>query len=149
MLAVALPATMLTIALPTLVPALHAPATDLQWFVSAYLLVVAAGVLPAGLLGDRFGRKRLLIAALVVYGIGSVLAAYSTTPVRFIAAQAVLGLGAAFVIPLGLSAIAVLFPPEERPRAVGMWAAANFVALPLGRSSAAGFWRTTGGAGSS
>jgi DHA2 family multidrug resistance protein-like MFS transporter len=131
-LAVALPATILSVALPTLAPALHADAADLQWFVSAYTLVLAAGVLPGGLLGDRFGRKKVLLIALVGYAGGSVLAATATTPGTFIAAQAVLGLGAALVIPLVLSGIAVLFTAEERPRAVGIWAAANFVALPLG-----------------
>jgi EmrB/QacA subfamily drug resistance transporter len=131
-LAVALPATILSVALPTLAPALHADAADLQWFVSAYTLVLAAGVLPGGLLGDRFGRKKMLLVALVGYAGGSVLAALSTTAGMFIAAQAVLGLGAALVIPLVLSGIAVMFSAEERPRAVGIWAAANFVALPLG-----------------
>src|ERR1044072_2388140 len=131
-LAVALPATILSVALPTLASALHADAADLQWFVSAYTLVLAAGVLPGGLLGDRFGRKKVLLFALAGYGGGSVLAALATTPGMFIAAQAVLGLGSALVIPLALSAIAVMFSPQERPRAVGIWAAANFVALPLG-----------------
>ncbi|OLF15071.1 MFS transporter [Actinophytocola xanthii] len=131
-IAVALPVTILTVALSTLAPALHASASELQWFVSAYTLVLAAGVLPGGLLGDRFGRKRMLLVALVVYAGGSVLAALSTTPEMFIAAQAVLGLGAAMVLPLVLSALAVMFTPEERPRAVGVWSAANFIALPLG-----------------
>lgn len=131
-LAVALPATILSVALPTLASALDASAADLQWFVSAYTLVLAAGVLPGGLLGDRLGRKKMLVVALIIYGFGSVFAALAKTPEMFIAAQAVLGLGAAFVIPLVLSGIAVLFTAEERPRAVGIWAAANFVALPLG-----------------
>ncbi|GAB1512427.1 MFS transporter [Actinophytocola sp. KF-1] len=131
-LAVALPATILSVALPTLAPALGADASELQWFVSAYTLVLAAGVLPGGLLGDRFGRKKVLVLALVIYAAGSVLAAASTGPGMFVAAQAVLGLGAAFVIPLVLSGLAVMFTAEERPRAVGIWAAANFLALPLG-----------------
>jgi MFS transporter, DHA2 family, multidrug resistance protein len=131
-LAVALPATILSVALPTLAPALRASAAELQWFVSAYTLVLAAGVLPGGLLGDRFGRKKMLLIALVVYAGGSVLASTSTTPGMFITAQAVLGLGAALVVPLVLSGLAVMFTPEERPRAVGIWAAANFLALPLG-----------------
>jgi len=131
-LAVALPVTILTVALPTLAPALNASATELQWFVSAYTLVLAAGVLPGGLLGDRFGRKKMLLVALVVYAGGSVLAATSTTPGMFVTAQAVLGLGAALVVPLVLSGLAVMFTPEERPRAIGIWSAANFVALPLG-----------------
>jgi MFS transporter, DHA2 family, multidrug resistance protein len=131
-LAVALPATILSVALPTLAPALGADASELQWFVSAYTLVLAAGVLPGGLLGDRFGRKKVLVLALLIYAVGSVLASAAKNPGMFIAAQAVLGLGAAFVIPLVLSGLAVMFTPEERPRAVGIWAAANFLALPLG-----------------
>lgn len=131
-LAVALPATILSVALPTLATELDASASDLQWFVSAYTLVLAAGLLPGGLLGDRFGRKKMLLVALVVYGGGSVLAATAPSPAVFIAAQAVLGFGAALVVPLVLSGITVLFTAEERPRAVGIWAAANFLALPLG-----------------
>jgi MFS transporter, DHA2 family, multidrug resistance protein len=131
-LAVALPATILSVALPTLADQLHADAAELQWFVSAYTLVLAAGVLPGGLLGDRFGRKRMLVVALLIYAGGSVLAAAANGPGMFIAAQAVLGLGAAFVIPLVLSGLTVMFTPEERPRAVGIWSVANFLALPLG-----------------
>jgi DHA2 family multidrug resistance protein-like MFS transporter len=131
-LAVALPATILSVALPTLADALHATASELQWFVSAFTLVLAAGVLPGGLLGDRFGRKKMLVIALLIYAAGSVLAAVAPNPGVFIAAQAVLGLGAAFVIPLVLSGITVMFTPEERPRAVGIWSVANFLALPLG-----------------
>jgi EmrB/QacA subfamily drug resistance transporter len=131
-LAVALPATILSVALPTLATALGADAAELQWFVSAYTLVLAAGVLPGGLLGDRFGRKKMLVIALLIYAGGSVLAAAATGPGMFIAAQAVLGLGAAFVIPLVLSGLTMMFTPEERPRAVGIWSVANFLALPLG-----------------
>jgi DHA2 family multidrug resistance protein-like MFS transporter len=131
-LAVALPATILSVALPTLARELHASAAELQWFVSAFTLVLAAGVLPGGLLGDRFGRKKMLLIALVIYALGSVLAATATTPGLFITAQAVLGLGGAFVIPLVLSGITVMFTPEERPRAIGIWSVANFLALPLG-----------------
>jgi EmrB/QacA subfamily drug resistance transporter len=131
-LAVALPATILSVALPTLARELDASAAELQWFVSAFTLVLAAGVLPGGLLGDRFGRKKMLVVALLIYAVGSVLAAVATTPEMFIVAQAVLGLGAAFVIPLVLSGLTVMFTPEERPRAIGIWSVANFLALPLG-----------------
>ena len=60
---------MLTLALPTLSADLHASSSDLQWFIDAYSLVLAAALLPAGLLGDRLGRKRLLIGALVLFGL--------------------------------------------------------------------------------
>lgn len=131
-LAVALPATILSVALPTLARELGADAAELQWFVSAFALVLAAGVLPGGLLGDRFGRKKMLVVALLIYAAGSVLAAAAVNPGMFIAAQAVLGLGGAFVIPLVLSGLTVMFTPEERPRAIGIWSVANFLALPLG-----------------
>ncbi len=64
-------ATVLSLALPTLATDLHASTAQLQWFVDAYLLVLGATMLPAGLLGDRFGRKRLLLAALTLFGVGS------------------------------------------------------------------------------
>ncbi|TDV42607.1 MFS transporter [Actinophytocola oryzae] len=131
-LAVALPATILSVALPTLARELDASAAELQWFVSAFTLMLAAGVLPGGLLGDRFGRKKMLVVALLIYAAGSVFAAVATSPGMFIAAQAVLGLGGAFVIPLVLSGLTVMFTPEERPRAIGIWSVANFLALPLG-----------------
>lgn len=131
-LAVGLDATVLSVALPTLAVSLHAPASDLQWFFSAYTLVLAAALLPGGLLGDRFGRKKMMLGALVVFGLGSLACAYSPSAGAFIAARAVLGLSAGFMIPLSLSVVTVTFTDEERPKAVGVWAAANFLALPIG-----------------
>jgi MFS transporter, DHA2 family, multidrug resistance protein len=131
-LAVGLDGTVLSVALPTLATDLHASTADLQWFVSGYTLVLAAALLPAGLLGDRYGRKRILLGALVLFGLGSLAVAYAPSAGAFIGARVLLGLGAAAVIPLSLSVLTVLFSPQERPRAVGVWAAANFLALPLG-----------------
>ena len=131
-LAVGLDITVLSVALPTLAGALKASESDLQWFSSGYALALAAGMLPAGVLGDRFGRKRILIGALVVFGAGSVLCAYSVNAGEFIAGRVLLGIAGAAVVVMALSVLAVLFTEEERPRAVGIWAAANFVALPVG-----------------
>jgi DHA2 family multidrug resistance protein-like MFS transporter len=131
-LAVGLDATVLSVALPTLAVSLHASATDLQWFISAYTLALAAALLPGGLLGDRFGRKKVLLVALSVFGLGSLACAYSTSAGMFIAARTVLGLSAGCMIPLVLSVVAVMFADAERSRAVGIWAAANFLALPVG-----------------
>ena len=131
-LAVSLDVTVLTVALPTLAGALQATESDLQWFSSAYALVLAAGMLPAGLLGDRYGRKRVMLTSLTLFGAGSVACAASTSPAAFIAARALLGAAGAGVVVMALSAIAALIPEDQRPRAVGLWAAANFVALPLG-----------------
>ena len=131
-LAVGLDGTVLSVALPTLATDLHASTADLQWFVSAYTLVLAAAMLPAGLLGDRYGRKRVLLGALALFGAGSLACALAPSAGTFIAARALLGLGAAAIIPLALSVLTVLFTDAERPRAVGVWATANFLALPIG-----------------
>src|SRR6516164_10913542 len=131
-LAVGLDATVLSVALPTLAGSLHASATDLQWFVSAYTLALAVGLLPGGLLGDRYGRKKVMMATLAAFGLSSLACAFATSPGEFIAARVVLGLSAGFMIPLVLSIVTVMIDDDERTRAVGIWAAANFLALPIG-----------------
>jgi DHA2 family multidrug resistance protein-like MFS transporter len=131
-LAITLDVTVLTVALPTLAGALHASESQLQWFVTAYTLALVAGMLPAGLLGDRYGRRAMMTGALALFGIGSVGCAVAPGPEAFIAARVVLGLAGAALIVLALSIVTVLFDEEERPRAVGVWGAANFVGLPLG-----------------
>lgn len=131
-LAVGLDGTVLSVALPTLAGALHATETDLQWFSSGYLLVLAAAMLPVGLLGDRIGRKKVLLSSLFLFGVGSAVCAYAPTSGAFIAARFALGLAGAGIVVMNLSALTVLFTEEERPRAVGVWAAANFLALPIG-----------------
>ncbi|HET9014179.1 MAG TPA: DHA2 family efflux MFS transporter permease subunit [Thermomicrobiaceae bacterium] len=131
-LAVGLDSTVLSVALPTLATALHASESDLQWFTSGYLLVLAAAMLPAGLAGDRYGRKRVLLGSLALFGLGSAACAESPSSGAFLAARLGLGLAGAGVIVMAVSALTVLFSEEERPRAVGVWAAANFVALPVG-----------------
>src|SRR5262249_48032402 len=111
---------------------LRASAADLQWFVSAYTLGLAVGLLPGGVLGDRFGRKRVMLITLAVFGAGSLACAYAPSAAAFIAARTVLGVSAGFMLPLVLSVVTVMFTDEERPKAVGIWAAANFLALPIG-----------------
>jgi len=122
----------LSLALPTLSVDLHASTGDLQWFVDSYSLVLAAALLPAGLLGDQIGRKRLLTGALIVFGIASAACAYSTSTGELIAARAVLGLAAAVILPLALAVIPVMFTPEERPSAIGIVGGATFLGFPLG-----------------
>ncbi len=132
LLVVGLDGTVLSIALPTLSTRLHASTGQLQWFVDAYLLVLAAVLLPAGLLGDRFGRKKLLLGALVVFGLASLACAYASTAGMLIAARSVLGLSAAFLMPLSMAVLPVLFTPEERPRALGIWVTASAASFPIG-----------------
>ena len=131
-LAVGLDGTILSVALPTLAGALHASESDLQWFSSGYLLVLAASMLPAGLLGDRYGRKKVMLASLAMFGAGSAACAYAPSAGAFIAARVILGMAGAGIVVMALSALTVLFTEEERPRAVGIWAAANFLSLPIG-----------------
>jgi MFS transporter, DHA2 family, multidrug resistance protein len=131
-LAGGLDGTILSVALPTLAGALKATETDLEWFTSGYLLVLAAAMLPAGLLGDRFGRKKVLLGSLVLFGAGSIACAFSRSPGEFIAARTVLGLACSGLIVMALSSLTVLFDEAERPKAVGVWGAANFLATPIG-----------------
>jgi DHA2 family multidrug resistance protein-like MFS transporter len=131
-LVVGLDVFVLTLAIPTLSVSLHASTGDTQWFLDAYSLLLAAALLPAGLLGDRYGRKRLLAWALVLFGIASLACAYSSTTGELIAARAVLGLAAAVIIPLSLSVLPVMFTPEERPRAIAAVGGATFIGYPLG-----------------
>ena len=131
-LVVGLDLTVLNLALPTLAADLHASTGDLQWFVDAYSLVLAAALLPAGLLGDRFGRKRLLTGALVAFGGASLACAYSGSAAELIASRAVLGLAAAVILPLSLAVIPVLFTAAEMPRAIAAVGGATFLGFPIG-----------------
>lgn len=131
-LVVGIDATVLNLALPTLATSLRASTPELQWFVDAYSLAMAAMLLPAGLLGDRFGRKRLLLCALVAFSAASLASAYAPTSGWLIASRAVLGLAAAFIIPLSLSVLTVLFTDEERPKAITALVAMTIVAFPIG-----------------
>ncbi len=130
--AVGMDLTVLSVALPTLASVLKASESDLQWFSSGYALVLSAAMLPAGLLGDRYGRKKVMLFSLALFAAGSLACASSRAPAQFIAARAVLGLAGAGIIVMAMSALAVLFSEEERPKAVGIWAAANMVSFPIG-----------------
>jgi EmrB/QacA subfamily drug resistance transporter len=131
-LAVGLDTTILSVALPTLSRDLSAGTADLQWFTNAYLLVLAAGLLPAGMLGDRFGRRRLLLVALALFGAASVACAYAESSGQLIAARAALGLGSAMIMPLSAAVLTVLFDERDRGRALSVWVTASALGIPLG-----------------
>ncbi len=131
-LVVGLDLTVLNLALPTIATDLHASTSDLQWISDAYSLVLAAAILPAGLLGDRLGRKKVLLGALILFGASSAACAYATSTGELIAGRALLGVGAAAIFPLSLSVIPVLFAPEERQRAIALMASATFISFPIG-----------------
>ena len=132
LLVVGLDLTILNVALPTLATELDATTGQLQWFADAYNLVLAAALLPAGMLGDRFGRKKMLLIALALFGTASLACSFATTSGQLIAGRAALGLGAAFLMPLSMSVLPILFTAEERPRALTIWVTANSIGIPLG-----------------
>jgi len=112
----------LNVALPTLVRDLHATNAELQWIVDAYALVFAGLLLPMGALGDRFGRKGLLQGGLSAFALGALLATLATEPWQVIATRAVMGVGAAAIMPATLSIITNVFPANERSKAIAIWA---------------------------
>jgi EmrB/QacA subfamily drug resistance transporter len=132
LLVISLDNTILNVALPSIARDLGASASDLQWVVDAYMLVFAGLLLTAGSLGDRFGRRRALTAGLIVFGIGSVLAALSGDTAQLIASRALMGIGGALIMPSTLSILTAVFPAEERQRAIGAWAAVAGLGIALG-----------------
>jgi EmrB/QacA subfamily drug resistance transporter len=111
----------LNMALPSIARATGASQSQLQWIVDAYALAFAALLLPAGALGDRIGRKPVLLAGLTVFGAASLAAVFWHPASGLIALRVVMGVGAAMVMPVTLSVITTVFPPEERGKAVGTW----------------------------
>ena len=133
MLTIGLDATVLNVALPTLATELDASTSQLQWFVASYTLVLGALIIPMGSLGDRFGRKRLLLAGLAIFGASSAACAFADSAGVLIAARAFQGIGGAAMMPLSLAMLPVLFPDrEERTRAMGIWVTCSAIGLPLG-----------------
>ena len=111
------------VALPSMQTELGASGSDLQWISDSYILAFAGLLLPFGALGDRWGRKEVLLAGIVVFGVFSTLAAFSTSPGEVIRYRAITGAGAALIMPATLSIVSVVFPASERPKAVAVWAA--------------------------
>jgi EmrB/QacA subfamily drug resistance transporter len=126
--------TVLNVALPTMSrpEQLGASNTELQWIVDAYALVFAGLLFTAGALGDRFGRKGALQLGLVVFGLGSLFGALSDTSSQVIAARAIMGVGAAFVMPSTLSILTNVFPTRERAKAIAVWAGISGAGAAIG-----------------
>ena len=121
------------VALPELSKDLGADNTELQWIMDAYVVVFGGLLLVMGALGDRFGRRHALLLGLAIVGLVSALTAqYATTSEQVISARAMMGLGAALVMPATLSVIVVVFPPDERGKAVGVWVGMAGVGAPIG-----------------
>ncbi|MGW3034431.1 MFS transporter [Streptomyces sp. NPDC001178] len=132
MLTLGFDTTILNVALPTMAADLGATTGQQQWMADAYVVVFAALMLPAGLLGDRFGRRLMLIAGLAVFLAGSLAGALAGDVNWVIAARALMGVGAALVTPLALSVVPTLFARDEQPKATAIVSAASALGLPLG-----------------
>src|ERR1700693_2572948 len=124
--------TILITALPTLSARLDATTDQLQWMSAAYTLSLASFMLPAGVLGDRFGRKRLLVIGLITFGISSVVASQMTSADGLILMRVIMGASGAIVLPLVTSILPSMFAEDERPLAIGLSGAGAFIGLPLG-----------------
>jgi EmrB/QacA subfamily drug resistance transporter len=137
LLAIVIDNTVLNVALKTIAsPAdkggIGASQSALEWAINSYTLVFAGLLFTFGVVGDRIGRKRVLMAGLVLFGLGSLFSAYSHSPDQLIAARAVMGLGGAAVMPQTLSIIANVFEPHERARAIGIWTSAVGIGVAIG-----------------
>ncbi len=124
--------TIVNVALPAISEDLNASVGELQWVLDAFLVALAGLLLVGSGLADRFGRKRVFLVGMAGFGIASVLCSVAPSPLALIAARALMGAAAACVLPPALSLIAVMFPPEERAQALGVWAAVAGVGLVTG-----------------
>ena len=132
LLIIGLDNTILNVAIPTLQREFNASATSIQWMVDSYILVFAGLLLTMGALGDRFGRKRALQAGLVIFGLSSLFATYADSSAQLIAARALMGIGAALIMPSTLSILTDVFPREERGKAIGIWAGVAGLGVGIG-----------------
>ncbi|MBB6628956.1 MFS transporter [Nocardioides sp. KIGAM211] len=122
----------MTTALPVIRADLGSTVGQLSWFMNAYTLVFATFMLPAATLGDRLGRRRMMLVGLSVFTLASIASALSTTSEALIAARAVQGLGAAAIMPLSLSLLAAAVPPARRAVAIGVWGGVSGLGVALG-----------------
>lgn len=133
LLLISLDNTVLNVAIPSIVRSLGASSSQLQWMVDAYAVVFAGLLLSLGALGDRAGRKWVFMAGLAVFGGGSAFAAWSGSPDRLTLARAVMGMGAAALMPCTLSILTNVFTEErDRVRAIGIWSGTTGLGVALG-----------------
>ena len=124
--------TVLNLAIPSLMRDLGATPADVQWIIDAYILVFAGLLLTAGSLSDRYGRRRMLILGLVLFGAASLLATMAANPWQLIACRALMGIGGSLLMPSTLSLLFTVFPPEEQRKAMAGWSAVAMVGVIAG-----------------
>ncbi|MFN8016121.1 MAG: MFS transporter [Acidimicrobiia bacterium] len=122
----------LNVAIPTISQTLRASDQQLLWIIDAYTLIFAGLLLTAGTLGDRFGRRSLLQIGLTIFGLASLISAFSHSPTQLIIGRGLMGIGGAAIMPSTLSIITNVFPPKERAKAIGIWAAFAGIGVAIG-----------------
>jgi DHA2 family integral membrane protein (MFS transporter) len=132
LLIVILDNTILNVALKTIQSDLNASQSEMQWAVDSYALVFAGLLITWGVLGDRLGRRRILLLGLFLFGAMSAVCSFAGSSNQLILFRALMGIGAAAVQPQTLSIIQNVFEPRERPKAIGIWAGASGIAIALG-----------------
>jgi EmrB/QacA subfamily drug resistance transporter len=133
LLVVNLDTTILNVAMPTIVRDLHASSSDLQWIVDVYAVFFAGLLLVFGSLGDRVGRKRVFVAGLILFALGSAASAFSGSPHLLIVARGLMGMGAAAIMPSTLSILTNVFVTErDRARAIGIWSGTTGLGVAIG-----------------
>jgi len=133
LLIISLDNTVLSLALPSIAEGLGASASQLQWIVDAYILAIAGLLLTMGYIGDRLGRKPVLMAGLVIFGAFSLGAALSNSTGMLIGMRAMMGIGAAIIMPATLSILTATFrDPKERAQAIALWAATFALGMGIG-----------------
>jgi EmrB/QacA subfamily drug resistance transporter len=120
------------VALPAMQADLAARASDTQWVINAYMLLLGALILVGGAAGDRFGRRRIFVLGVIAFTIASVACALAPNALVLIAARALQGIGGALLVPSSLAIISAAFPEDERGRAIGTWAGASALTTALG-----------------
>src|ERR1700733_1415976 len=124
--------TVVSVALPSMQANLDAPVSQAQWIVNAYALTLGTLILAGGAAGDRFGRRRVCIAGILLFTAASVWCGLAPTSSMLVAARAVQGVGGALLVPSSLAIISAAFPDRERGRAIGTWAGASALTTALG-----------------
>lgn len=124
--------TILSVAVPSVGDALRADETSLQWITAAYSLVLAALLLPLAGVGDRFGRKGLLMVGIVIFGASSAGAAFAASSGQLVVARGLMGVGGAATMPATLAVLGNVFPDHERGRAIALWSGVSSIAAGAG-----------------
>ncbi len=148
-LVVGLDFTLLPVALPTVLARLGASQVEQVWFALGYLLALAVAAVPARAVGDRFGRGRVLLGSLVLFGTGSAICGLAGSPGVFLSGRLLQGVAGTGITVMVRLVLITVFDQKQHLDVISLYRTASFVALPSGRCSAAGCFRNSGGAGSS